>query len=240
MSNKVYCIGDSHVSVFLGKDKLAPIFPKTEKSLLRNFEVIRLGGVLAYNFGKKGTVTQAREKIEEQILVNIKEGSCLLISAGEIDCRVHLIKQSIMQHHSYEILAKELVKRYFEYLVTLSEKFRICILLPPPTSYLGEDTLDEEYPRYGSEVERNKVTKCVIQELCDQAKLFNIQVIGVKKSISPEFLTNRTILWDGIHLSTRCIPELISQLNENMELNIKISYFWKIREALREIKKLFK
>lgn len=239
VSKCLFCIGDSHVSVFLGKDKLASLYPQRSQSIIRGVEVVRLEGILAFNLPKYNTTTNGREKLEEQ-LKTIPPQSFILISAGEVDCRVHLIKQAIKQQKSYEEVADILVAKYIDFISQFTNIYKIGIILLPPTSYLGEDKIDKQYPRYGSEIERNKMTLIVNNKLKSYCTLKNIYTIGVSDSINRNGTTEKKYLWDGIHYSTFALPSLLRDLNVKTNLNIKLPYYWWPYEILRRIKMFIK
>ena len=62
-SEVIYCIGDSHVSFFSGKDAIVPCWPFPSEDMIPFFRTFRLGPVLAYNLVKVGTKTRGREAL---------------------------------------------------------------------------------------------------------------------------------------------------------------------------------
>ena len=236
---KLFCIGDSHVSVFLGKDRLAPLYPKREKSILKNVEVVRLEGILAYNLCEFNRTTKGREKFEYLLKRDITEHSWILVSAGEVDIRVHLIKQAERQGKTYEEIVNNLCHRYLGYLDALKNSYQILVLLPPPSSYLSEDKIDPQYPRYGDEIQRNKITSLLNKSLKDQCSVRNIPYIEIfEKASTPEGYTKKEFLWDGVHLSTYAFPHLINQINNKTDLEIRIPFTWWGKEWIRKWKRI--
>ena len=235
--DKIYCIGDSHVSVFLGIDRLAPIWPESYKSLIPNFEVIRLGPITAYNVCEYNRTSQGREKLEK-VLEGVPDNSWIIISAGEIDCRVHLIKQAELQNKSFEEVAANVASRFVNFIGDITKnRFKVCLLLPPPTSFRVDD--DPDNPKYGSEVERNKITGTLIKKLISECSILGIPTINIfEQASTPELETKRIYLWDGIHLSTYALPDLIYQLRDITKLKLIVPPLWRVRESLRKLKKL--
>jgi hypothetical protein len=236
MNNKIFCIGDSHVSVFLGKDHIAPLYPEKAVSQFPFMDVTRLGPVTAYNFCEITSTTKAREKFET-ILTGLPPASWLLISAGEIDCRVHLVKQANAQKKTFEEIAEILASRFLSYLGSIQALgFRICLLLPPPTKFIEQET--PEYPSFGTEIERNQVTRTLTRKLEAECAVMRIPTIGIfEKAVTGQLQTKKEYLWDGIHLATLALPDLVAQLKTATGMNLKIPKAWVIREKLRTIKR---
>jgi lysophospholipase L1-like esterase len=234
---KIYCIGDSHVSVFLGQDALAPIWPQKANSLLPYFEIFRIGPITAYNLSEKNSTTKGREKLET-IIKNIDKKSIIILSAGEIDCRIHLLKQAKINNYTYREAANILATKYITFVNTIKELgYNICILLPPPTKYTTEDTIG--YPTYGSEEQRNEITKILSNELIMLCEVSKIPFIGIFDRATQNNKTNKDYLWDGIHLSTKALPILIEQINQKIEINLPIPIKWSIREKIRLLIKYY-
>ena len=237
--NKIYCIGDSHVSVFLGKDSLAPIYPAKSNSLFNFFEVVRIGPITAYNIGNTNSTTKAKEKIDSLLKAEVPEGSTLIFSAGEIDIRVHLLKQASLQNKtSYEI-SSEILEKYMSVLRGYANMgFIIIVLSPPPSTYILEDL--SEYPTYGTEKERNIATKIFNENLKIQSQKNEFKFIDIfNEYIDSDNLTKRSCLWDGIHPSTYVLRDIIIQLNKILNIKLKIPINWQLREFLRKFKSRF-
>jgi lysophospholipase L1-like esterase len=238
MKTSLYVIGDSHVSVFLGKDRLAECWPDSTPSLISGVEVIRLGPVTAYNLCNYNSSTRGRENLEQALEKKADKNAWIMISAGEIDCRVHLVKKAIAQNLPFTQVASEVASRFIHYLNGLKDQgYKICLLLPPPAAFIEED--DPLYPRTGSEFERNLMTRELIIHLESLSADADIPVIDIFSESTNEALeTVRSYLWDGIHLSTRALPSLVSQLRAETGISIHLPLSWHAREQLRKVKKL--
>jgi hypothetical protein len=233
--NKIYCIGDSHVSVFVGEDRLVPIVPEQKKSFVNHFEIFRLGPVTAYNFCEETSSTNAKQ-LFEKIINTIPANSWIVVSAGEIDCRVHLIKQAIKQNKSFEEICGVLTDKFIDYLATIKNMgYNVCLLMPPPTKFKEEDTA--EYPSFGSETERNEITKCLIQAYIAKCEQYEIPTIGVlNDTVTEDNKTIKKYLWDGIHYSRIVLPQLILQLREITGYSLKYPLLWLIKDRMRRVK----
>ena len=127
MVKNFFVIGDSHVNFFCGYEKLtgSPLIINNKftgincqpNPLVNNFFVFHLGPALAYNLNKYGSQTQAREKIEFLLGSGIiPKGSAILCAFGEIDMRVHVLKQAEKKNISFERVADEILDNYMEFL----------------------------------------------------------------------------------------------------------------------------
>ena len=102
--NTIYVIGDSHTDLFTqNKISAKKFLGQIEKKwfLAANYScapkiiAYHLDAVLAYSLGKKGTSNKVTEKIEYLLKGGfIPPGSLLILSFGEIDCRVHVKRQA--------------------------------------------------------------------------------------------------------------------------------------------------
>ena len=237
MNSKIYCIGDSHVSVFLGKDSLAQIYPLPNKSLFSNFEVIRIGPITAFNIGKVDSSTQAKVKIDFLIKYKIPKGSVFIFSAGEIDIRVHLLKQAKSQNKSILEISSEIIKNYIIFLKEYAiDGNKIIVLSPPPASYNPED--DPDYPKYGTEQERNVATKVFNDLLIFKAQQNGFGFIDIfNRNVDDDNTTQKVFLWDGIHPSTKVLDDIFFQLNEILHSNFRLPVKWVVREKVRKLKR---
>lgn len=134
----VYVIGDSHVSVFSGVDVICDEFPKVTQSIYPNVRVCRLGAPLAASMNRVGASERGREKAFA-ILDEIEDGSTIVLSFGEIDCRAHIPARADLDlgrigPHIVSALANYVafIDEYAE--VAARRDIRVVVLSPPPTS----------------------------------------------------------------------------------------------------------
>jgi len=236
MNSKIYCIGDSHISVFLGRDSLAQIYPLRNKSLFSKFEVVRIGPITAFNIGKSNSSTQAKVKIDFLIKHEIPKNSIFIFSAGEIDIRVHLLKQAKLKNKNILEISSEIIENYMKFLKEYAvDCNKIIVLSPPPASFQLDD--DPEYPKYGTEQERNIATKIFSFKLKTQSQANGFGYIDIFNNyIDNNNNTKRQFLWDGIHPSSAVIKDIIIQLNKILSKKLSIPLSWIFREFFRKFK----
>ena len=142
--NIIYCIGDSHASFFSGTDQMQPIYPEAGKNLIPLFRSYRLGPVLAYSLPKLETRSQGREKLLA-LLSEIPVGSRIMLLFGEIDCRVHLLKQAEQRSESLEKVVKECVDRYFSVVKEIKDKGYQVMLFGVIPSLLKSNIVEPDF-----------------------------------------------------------------------------------------------
>ena len=83
----IHCIGDSHSSVFSGREEMQPIWPQRSDDNTSFFKSYRIGPATAYQLSNKILI------IQDIINKNVNSNDYVLFCFGEVDIRAHLIKQ---------------------------------------------------------------------------------------------------------------------------------------------------
>jgi len=216
----IHCLGDSHVNLFSGNDFIQPIWPENNFDKVSFFKTYRLGSHLAYSLSNKQS--EANKKLNKAIK-QIPNGSYLLISYGEIDCRVHLLKQALLQKKELIKVVHECVNGYFSILKSLKKRgFNVLISeVIPSTRY---NIAYHEFITFGSTEERNLVSAIFNNRLRELAMKNQMPIVSVSKYlINKKLETGTEYYLDPIHLSTKALPFVISELNKNVKyLNLKL------------------
>ncbi len=192
---KIHCIGDSHVSVFSGLNEVGQNY-----DALPFFKTYWLGPHTAYH------AMDMRDTIDALVTENVKPGDRILLCFGEIDCRVHLLKQSELRKEPLEDIVRECVARYFKVFLALKGQGYDLIAwnVPPPSV---EDIEYYEYSTYGSYPDRLKVTRMFNNMLEEHCAGSGIPFISIfEQLLGPDGLTNPLHFMDEIHLSQRSMP----------------------------------
>ena len=205
---KIFVIGDSHVGFFTGYEylNLSPLIDGYERingcsERIEAFKVFHLGPALAYNLNKYGTKTAAREKVEELIQMGLlpSKDACILFAFGEIDIRVHVVKEAKRNSKSVKEVIDAVVNNYLEFARLFSKNNKV-ILWGPIASGYGDD---KQYPTYGSMNERNKATEYFnnkLDEVCKNEKnMWHISIF--KYMVDKNYKTIKSYLCDPVHLS---------------------------------------
>ncbi|MGV8058364.1 MAG: hypothetical protein AB2L12_10130 [Smithellaceae bacterium] len=211
--NVIHCIGDSHTSFFSGHNEIQPEWPRQTKNAIPLFRAYRLGPVVAYNLCKTGTKTQGREKLFS-VLSGIQKKSIVLLCFGEIDCRVHIIRQAEIRNIDVSEIAKECAQRYFSVIKEVHENFDVIVWNVIPSSH-QDKIISEEFPSYGTSSERNKATvsfNAALNELLQAEHIKSLSIFD--KLLDEEGKTNQDYYGDDIHLSQRAMPQVVSQIKQ--------------------------
>lgn len=197
----IFAIGDSHVSLFTGRNAIQPIWPKPGFEVLPDFRCFNIGPGLAFNLPKRGTTTLTRERFWAA-LSYVPMEALTLVSFGEIDCRAHLLRQP----GRIEANVERCVENYFESLLeVVAAHFRILVYNAPPSNSI--ETPDPAYPSVGSCAERNGVTGLFNDTLRKRCQEVRIPFI----STTPQFINRMGVtemkwMMDSVHLSQEALP----------------------------------
>lgn len=215
MEKIIYCIGDSHVSFFSGLDGVQPCWPIVGNDVISFFRTYRLGPVLAYNLCEINTTTKGREALFS-VLDTIPCGSTILLCFGEIDCRAHLLKQSVRRQKDIENVTKDCVDRYLRVILEIQTAGFSLIVWNVVPSIVKEIAHTVKFPVYGTCEERNRITALFNLYLSNLCYRFRIPFISIfDRLVDTEGLTlSEFYLKDGQHLSQKAMPLAISALNQ--------------------------
>ena len=205
----VHCIGDSHVSVFSGTNKISEGYPSVH-DVLPWFRTYRIGPHLAYNIGDE---THHGYKHLMGILAGIPVGSNVLLSFGEIDCRNHVIRQAELQNKKTDEIVVECVNRYFKTITAVvGMGYKVIVWGAIPTcnydSLVYKD--NEPYQHYGTFRDRNRATalfNSLLEGLCVKSGVHFISISD--RLVDEGFKTVDTLYMDSIHLSEKAVPVIM-------------------------------
>lgn len=76
----IHCIGDSHSSVFCGKEEMQPIWPQRSDDITQYFKSYRIGPATAFNLSTKMSIIN--EIITSCVDIN---NDFVLFCFGEVD-----------------------------------------------------------------------------------------------------------------------------------------------------------
>lgn len=226
----IYIIGDSHTNFFGGNETL--YWQKIEgipeeiddgRDAYPLFKIFHFGPRLAFSADKEGSNGRVVEKtryLAESGMLPAK--ASVMVSLGEIDCRVHVKKQSELQNKTVENIIDDILVHYENYLKML-QGYGYNVICWGPVASQKECEVDPAYPRYGSEEERNEITEIFNRKLKNFCSANSMgfstlfyEMIDSDYKTKPEFLSA-----DGVHLSQRVLPDGILQLEKDGIIEIK-------------------
>ena len=212
-NNTLVVIGDSHVNFFSGSENIA--FESLEfekyqinycKQKLDKFSVLHLGPCLAYSLNKYNSQNKVREKIEYIIKSNfINENSTIVLSFGEIDLRVHVLKWAMENSTTIDEEVTKLILIYEEFLIFMKKHVKHIICWGPIATQKDGTPSCKVFPKFGPEIERNKATKLFndkLEKLCFKHSLKFVSIFD--KLINNDYTTKTEyISSDNCHLSQK-------------------------------------
>lgn len=208
----IYCIGDSHASIFSGNDEIQPIYPELSNDTIAFFKSYRIGPATAYNIiSKKNIINEIISKN------NLTKNDYIMFCFGEVDCRAHLLKQSNIQKKSVDEIVKECVNRYFDTIFDYHNLGYNVLVWGPIGSWNDE----RKYTgvSYGSCYERNMITKLFndyLMKKCDEKNIIFLSIFY--DMLDENLITNSFYLDDfpgcHIHLSKRAIGKILEKFEE--------------------------
>jgi len=212
-NNVIYCIGDSHVSFFSGYNKVLGVWLTSHQERVPVFKSFNIGPRLAFNISKKNSLGY---ETVFKILESIPEGSYVMLCFGEIDCRVHLFKQAVIQKKNLKKVVNECVDRYFSLIKELKKMgYQVLVWHVIPSTVFEMKYI--EFPTFGNCKQRNDVTKLFNKRLTFWAKKEKIPVISLfDKLVYTNGLTNMKYFIDPIHLSSLALPLVIEQIEKKV------------------------
>jgi hypothetical protein len=215
----IHCFGDSHVSVFSGQDKISDGYPGSI-DILPNFRTYRLGAHLAHSIGTPG---HSAFNTFFDVLGKVPTEDAVLLSFGEVDCRVHVVTQSVAQNKTIPEVISEVAQRYARTVELVRERnSKVIIWCPVPTStYYDPSAHIQEinpYPHIGTTEQRNLATKVFEGALRSYFSNTDIIVLSIfNKIVNQLLITDGGYYMDGVHLSQKAMPLILSELGSEIK-----------------------
>ncbi|MDB6080446.1 MAG: hypothetical protein JWO82_4193 [Akkermansiaceae bacterium] len=222
----LHCIGDSHAMFFSGAERMRFIrygsvglwrrrYINRSLDLLPCFRVFHTGPSTAWKAAEFGSSTRNREKIEWLLKKTVPHGSRVLLSFGEIDCRIHMPKQVLAGKTVSEVV--EATAAHFLPLV------RRVVELGFDTTVWGVAQISprlESDPRLalpaaGPVELRNEITyayNAALGRLCEAAKIRHVSLAGTFHTASEPM--PEECFYDGVHLSQVVMPHALQALQQ--------------------------
>lgn len=103
--------------------------------------------------------------------------------------------------------------RYFSVIKETKEKgFDVLVFNVIPSGII-DNAIKIKFPYYGTNFERNRVSKYFNKYLKQKLNKYNITFINIfDKLVSENFETNTSYYFDGIHLSQKAMPFFLNEL----------------------------
>ncbi|TAE76775.1 MAG: hypothetical protein EAZ65_01255 [Verrucomicrobia bacterium] len=231
----ITCIGDSHTMFFAGAERLRfiryrrsafwkPCWINRGLDLLPCFRVFHVGPATAWKAADKSSSTRAYEKIEILLKKDVLPGSPLLLSFGEIDCRVHMPKATLAGG-SIEKITKETAEKFIRLPSSLLARGYQPVVWGPP-SVVPEDAFAAvpAVPFIGPWELRRDITYSYIEHLREKCSQIGVPMVSIAgKYHSLEAKPPSAFFPDGNHLSQRLMPFALQELERAGVLSLPVS-----------------
>lgn len=212
--DKVYCIGDSHISLFSGYNRIMPKYPSECPSKFSFFEIFHLGPVLAYSLHREKTSEKGREKLFS-LIDQIPQKAKIIFCFGEIDCRNHLVKVALKSGKSIEEVTDTCVELYLGVLDEvrkLGYSPIVCSVAPA----IQSPRINNRFPFHGNPTERRICSTRFNSSLKNISEKLGFPFIDISTSIQKgDSFVNAKYFLDDCHLSNSVFPYLSDQLADN-------------------------
>jgi hypothetical protein len=220
------CIGDSNTMFFAGAERLRfiryrrsafwkPHWINRGLDLLPCFRVFHVGPATAWKAGDLGSSTRSREKIEILLRKDLKPGSKLLLSFGEIDCRIHMAKAVQAGGKIGDVVEKTAAKFVKLPAEIAARGFRPAVWGPPQIIPKDEKLSSPTFPFIGSYELRRDITYAYVERLKFHCAEHGIPFLSIAGLYHPRMeKAERALFHDGTHLSQRIMPLALRELQK--------------------------
>ena len=220
------CIGDSNTMFFAGAERLRfiryrrsafwkPQWINRGLDLLPCFRVFHVGPATAWKAGDLGSSTRSREKIEILLRKDVRPESKILLSFGEIDCRIHMAKAVLGGKKIDEVISAT-ASKYIKLPQSLASRGYRPIVWGPPQVIPKDEALNSPtFPFIGPWTLRRDITYAYIEKLrslCAESGIPFVALAGLYHD--PMEKAERELFHDGTHLSQRLMPLALSELQK--------------------------
>lgn len=213
----IYCIGDSHVSIF-AEDGQVLLLPGSSGKW-RQFESVNAGPFLAYNLKEKEEIFR--------LLGNIGDRD-LLLCFGEIDCRAQ-VKRRCDDGREYQEVVTEIADKYFEAINEIKKRIPTgcTIYILSVTPELQEEPNGYMFKRdgqgfeasYGTLAERTQYKTLFNNIIKQKSEDTGYEYVPLSDSVlSKDGTANEELYFDGIHLNPTKMKEIITKVFKSIDL----------------------
>jgi hypothetical protein len=218
------CIGDSHTVFFAGAERLGFLrhrrmgwfranWINRGLDLLPCFRTFHLGPATAWKCAEPGSSTMTREKLDRVLSKDLPRGSRVLLSFGEIDCRVHMSKR-VMAGEDVGRVARETAGRFMRLPLHVRDRGFQPVVWGPAQTIPNDEWVVISFPVVGDWQLRRAVTHAynkALREMCvDEA----IPFVVIEEGYEMGEGTDPECFIDGIHLSQRLMPLALKVLHD--------------------------
>ena len=201
----IYVVGDSHVVPFRGS---------------MPFLAHHLGAATAYNLVKKNSSTKSNEQLFK-IIKKLGNKDIVMLSFGEIDCRIHIYYQHKKSDERYSIsdLIDRTISNYGEVMAQLKERgVNFCVYCVSPAAKVGNEY---KYPFYGTPEVRSQINRTFNEKLKAFCQKNDYRFIDIyDKVVDENGFMLKEYAGDEIHLNRKAVGLVRAELREKIGIDI--------------------
>lgn len=208
MDKIIHVIGDSHTSIFSGKNNIVDTY-HISKLIPHNeqFSMYRIGACTANG------ILQQRQTISEilNLYVN-KDKDTVMFCFGEIDCRVHLSKLIFVQGKPFEVIGP-VVNEYFNTIMYYKQLGYDIVIWGVSPSHNSEILHDKSF---GTNLERNFISRVFnnyLESLCEENNIPFVCLFD--ELLLPDGQTDMRYFDGWVHLNLKAYPMILQELKNN-------------------------
>lgn len=184
------------------------------------FIIHHLGAATAFNLIKKDSNTESNKQLF-QIIRRISKKDIVLLTFGEIDCRIHTYYQFKKNNEKYSLdeIIDKTVSNYGAISHQIREKgIKLCICSVSPTTTVGNEY---NVPFYASPEIRSHITRKFNEKLQEFCTIHQYPYINIYPKVSDENgIMLKEYAGDQIHLNNKVIPIVRKELNEIIGITV--------------------
>jgi len=180
--------------------------------LLPCFRTFHLGPATAWKCAEPGSSTMTREKLDRVLSKDVSPGSRVLLSFGEIDCRVHMSKR-VMAGEDVGLVARETARRFMRLPLHVRDRGFQPVVWGPAQTIPNDEWVVISFPVVGDWKLRRTVTHAYNQALREMCVEKSIPFVVIEEGYELGEGTDPECFIDGIHLSQRLMPSALKALH---------------------------
>ena len=201
----IHVVGDSHVVPFRG-------------SML--FLAHHLGAATAYNLNRKNSTTKSNEQLFK-VINKLGKRDLLMLSFGEIDCRIHIYYQYKKSNGKYSIeeLIDRTISNYGEVMAQLKERVvNFCVYCVSPATEVGNEY---KYPFYGMPEERSQINRMFNEKLRAFCEKDGYVFIDIYDAVTDkDGLMLKEYSSDEIHLNKKAVGLVRTEIRTKLGIDV--------------------
>lgn len=201
----VHVIGDSHVIPFRGS---------------MPFLAHHLGAATAYNLNNKNSATKSNQKLF-QVINKLGEKDIVMLSFGEVDCRIHIYYQHKKSNGRYSIsdLIDRTISNYGEVMAQLRERgVNLCVYCVSPATNVGNEY---KYPFYGTVEVRSQINRMFNEKLKAFCQSNGYKFIDIYNMVSDkDGLMLKEYAGDEIHLNKKAVKLVRAEMRAKLGVDV--------------------